>query len=74
MFFSHPFVFFGEMSVYFCSPFFDWVFYFSRIELQELLVYPPPETGRRGQPELEGGNRGPREASYTKLQADFVAN
>ena len=31
-------------------------------------------TGRRGQPEPEGGNRGPREASYTKLQADFIAN
>ena len=31
-------------------------------------------TGRRGQPELEGGNRSPREASSTKLQAGFVAN
>ena len=32
------------------------------------------ETGRGGQPELEGGNHGPREASSTKLQADFIAN
>ena len=32
------------------------------------------ETSRRGQPELEGGNHGPIEASYTKLQADFIAN
>ena len=32
------------------------------------------ETGRRGQPEPEGGNRGPREASSTKLQAGFIAN
>ena len=31
-------------------------------------------TGRRGQPEPEGGNRGPREVSSTKLQAGFVAN
>ena len=31
-------------------------------------------TGRRGQPELEGGNRSPREASSTKLQAGSVAN
>ena len=28
----------------------------------------------RGQPEPEGGNRGPKEASYNKLQADFIAN
>ena len=34
----------------------------------------PSTTGRQGEPELEGGNCGPREASYTKLQADFVAN
>ena len=27
-----------------------------------------------GQLELEWGNHSPREASYTKLQADFVAN
>ena len=33
MFVSHLYVFFGEM------PFFDWVIYFSGIELQELLVY-----------------------------------
>ena len=32
------------------------------------------ETGRQGQPEPEGGNRGHREASFTKLQRDFVAN
>ena len=38
------------------------------------LAHPQPETGRRGQLELEGSNRGPREASYTKLQADFIAN
>ena len=37
-------------------------------------AHPPPETGRWGQPELEGGNPGPREASYTKLQADIIAN
>ena len=37
-------------------------------------AHPPPETGRRGSPELEGGNHGPREASSTKLQAGFVAN
>ena len=29
----------GEMSVYFFDPFFDWVVYFSGIEVQELLVY-----------------------------------
>ena len=33
-----------------------------------------PETGRRGQPEPERVNCSPREASYTKLQADFIAN
>ena len=33
------YVFFGEMSVQFFGPFFDWVIYFSGIELQELLVY-----------------------------------
>ena len=27
------------MSVYFFGPFFDWVIYFSGIELQEMLVY-----------------------------------
>jgi len=34
----------------------------------------PPETGRWGQPEPERGNRGPREASSTKLQSGFIAN
>ena len=38
------------------------------------LAHPLLETGRQGQPEPEGGNRGPREASYNKLQADFLAN
>ena len=37
-------------------------------------AHPPPETGRRGQPEPEGGNRSPREALSTKLQAGFIAN
>ena len=32
-------VLFGEMSVEFFGPFFDWVIYFSGIELQELLIY-----------------------------------
>ena len=32
------------------------------------------ETGRRGQPEPEGGNRGPREAPSTNLRARFIAN
>ena len=36
---SHLYVFFGEMSIYFFGPVFDCVIYFSRIELQELLVY-----------------------------------
>ena len=39
MFVSHLYVFFGEMSVQFFGPFFDWVVYFSGIELHELLVY-----------------------------------
>ena len=39
VFVSHLYVFFGEMSVQFFGPFFDWVVYFSGIELQELLVY-----------------------------------
>ena len=34
----------------------------------------PQETGRGGQPESERGNRSPREASSTKLQAGFIAN
>ena len=37
-------------------------------------THPPPVTGRQRQPEPEGGNHGPREASSTKLQAGFVAN
>ena len=36
---NHLDVFFGEMSVQFFGPFFDWVVYFSGIELHELLVY-----------------------------------
>ena len=39
MFVSHLYVFFGEMSVYFLGPFFDWVVYFSGIEMNELFVY-----------------------------------
>ena len=39
VFVSHLYVFFGEMSVYFLGPLFDWVAYFSVIELHELLVY-----------------------------------
>ena len=35
---------------------------------------PIPVTGRQGQPEPEGGNRSPREALSTKLQAGSVAN
>ena len=30
-------------------------------------AHPPPETGRQGQPEPEGGNRSPRETLSTKL-------
>ena len=37
MFVSHPHVFFGEMSVWFFGPVFDWVIYFSGIELHEPL-------------------------------------
>ena len=37
-------------------------------------AHPSPETGRRGQPETEGGNHSPREASSTKLQEGFIAN
>ena len=33
MFVSHVDVFFGEMSVWFFGPFFDWVIYFSEIDL-----------------------------------------
>ena len=39
MFVSHLYVVFGEMSVRFFGPFFDWVVYFSGIELQELFVF-----------------------------------
>ena len=39
VFVSHLYVFFGEISVWFFCPFFDWIIYFSGIELQELLVY-----------------------------------
>ena len=38
VFVSHQYVFFGEMPVYLFGPFFDWVVYFSGIELHELLV------------------------------------
>jgi len=34
----------------------------------------PIKDRQREQPELEGGNHGPRDASCTKLQADSVAN
>ena len=37
-------------------------------------MHSPPEIGRRGHPEPEGGNHGPREASSTKLKAGFAAN
>ena len=39
MFIGHLYVFFGEMSVSFFGPLFDWVFHFSGMELHELLVY-----------------------------------
>ena len=40
MFVSHLYVFFGEMSIFSSlAHFFDWVIYFSGIELHELLVY-----------------------------------
>ena len=38
MFVSHPYVFFGEMSIQFFGPFFDWVIYFSGIELQDFRI------------------------------------
>ena len=38
VFVSHLNVF-GEMSVQFFGPFFDWVIYFSGVEMHELLVY-----------------------------------
>ena len=33
MFVSHLYIFFGEMSVYFFGPLFDWVVHFSGIEV-----------------------------------------
>ena len=39
MFFSHLYVFFGEVSIYAFCPLVYWVDYFSGIELHELLVY-----------------------------------
>ena len=36
---SHLHVFFGKMSVQHFGPFFDWVVYFSGIELHEMLIY-----------------------------------
>ena len=36
---SHLYVFLGEVSVSFFGPFFDWIIYFSGVELEELLVY-----------------------------------
>ena len=38
MFVSHPYVFFGEMSLQVTFPLFDWVVCFSSIELYGLLV------------------------------------
>ena len=38
-FFSHPYVFFGEMSVQVFFALFHWVVCFPGIELYELLVY-----------------------------------
>ena len=37
-------------------------------------AHPSLGTGRQRQPEPEGGNRSPREASSTKLQSGFIAN
>ena len=39
VFVNHLYVVFGEKSVWFFGPFFDWVVYFSGIELHELLIY-----------------------------------
>ena len=39
VFISHLYAFFGEMSIQFFGPLFDWVVWFSGIELHELLVY-----------------------------------
>ena len=38
VFISHPYVFFGELSVWVICPLFDWVVCFSAIELHELFV------------------------------------
>ena len=40
MFASHLYVFFGNISVYFFGPFFDWVIYFSGIELLRVRTGP----------------------------------
>ena len=37
MFISHLYVFFGEMSLLFFGPLFDWVVHFSGSELREIL-------------------------------------
>ena len=39
VFVRHLYVFFGIMSVHVFFPLFDWVVYFSSIELYELLIY-----------------------------------
>ena len=39
VFVNHLYVFLGEVSVLFFGPFYDWVIYFSGVELEELLVY-----------------------------------
>ena len=39
MFASHLYVYFGEMSIQVFFPLFDWVVYFSGIELHELIIY-----------------------------------
>ena len=39
VFISHLYVFFGKLSVWVFFPLFDWVVFFSSIELYELLVY-----------------------------------
>ena len=39
MFVSHLYVFFGEMSVWFFGPFFDWVIFFFFLELSCLYIF-----------------------------------
>ena len=39
MLFGHLYIFFGEMSIWISSPFFDWVVCFFDVELHELFVY-----------------------------------